>query len=512
MLGGRETMIRAQLALLLVCWSSITSASIFTEPPKSNPLNIDWYPAPSPEDGPPLSRGASRNKALLPAQVGAIVGTYFFSACVIGIALALIGRRLRRQITTSRKALDIEMVEPRVQPSSIDNTPISPNNIPGGRNFSWPSPEKADRNPYIFPSTGPSPISPPGGGDPFVDTRIVEADREMLQRDLEDIYAHVMEQEDAKARGGKPQEMPPPQPLQGAGLTPPSEVQGQNTPPKKSDKSKLSNLDIDENKSHRVSRSSSIISSLKSPKKKGIRGMRISSPIPTPFSSTFPRSGDASDEEPLSPRYYSPPPPPPVPKDQIPYTHSRNTPESSPVSPARSIAEQLDGYPGSKQFHRTNPSQTSIQSSRDPSSATSATSQTPLFNQTQPTQPKQRPQISLQPPVNNSSINLPPSANSSTRALPFRQYEPAPHSPSFSHTTKTTVLERTSPLSPGGGPKTPWSAGAVPYSPYQPFTPMIPITPRLVTKQERKAMKNIEGRTPVLEMIKSEGEMWDSGY
>ena len=52
----------------------------------------------------------------------------------------------------------------------------------------------------------------------------------------------------------------------------------------------------------------------------------------------------------------------------------------------------------------------------------------------------------------------------------------------------------------------------MPYSPYQPFTPMMPITPRLVTKEDRKAMKKKEGRTPVLEMIKSEDELWDSAY
>jgi hypothetical protein len=63
-----------------------------------------------------------------------------------------------------------------------------------------------------------------------------------------------------------------------------------------------------------------------------------------------------------------------------------------------------------------------------------------------------------------------------------------------------------------GGLRTPWSAGAVPYSPYQPFTPMMPITPRLVTKEERKAKKKLEARTPVLEMIKGEDELWDSAY
>jgi hypothetical protein len=62
------------------------------------------------------------------------------------------------------------------------------------------------------------------------------------------------------------------------------------------------------------------------------------------------------------------------------------------------------------------------------------------------------------------------------------------------------------------GLKTPWTAGATPYSPYQPQTPLTPYTPTLVTRQERKMRKKLEGRAPVLEMIKSDDEIWDSGY
>jgi hypothetical protein len=81
--------------------------------------------------------------------------------------------------------------------------------------------------------------------------------------------------------------------------------------------------------------------------------------------------------------------------------------------------------------------------------------------------------------------------------------------------TKTTVLERTErPRGPLTGTNA-LSPGAVPYSPYQPFTPMVPITPRLVTKEERKLkekmMKKAGSQTPK-ELVKSEDELWDSGY
>ncbi|KAG0649871.1 hypothetical protein D0Z07_3650 [Hyphodiscus hymeniophilus] len=488
--------------LLLAGWSGISTANILHHIPKNNPLNIDWDPAPSPEDGPPLSAGALRNPAYLPAEIGGIVGAYIFSVCIVGLAIILIGRKLRRQVSQAAKALDIEMVEPRTQAYYNGASPVTPG---GGhpaspRNFSWPSPEKSDRNPYIFPTTGGK---SPHGADSFVDRRIVEADQEMLQRDLEDIYAHVMEQEEAKAAGVKVAEMPPPPPLQSASPPLPPD---RSTTPKKIEKSRPANIDIDEPRSKNPSRASSLISSLKSPKRRGIRGLLISSPIPTPISTTFTSPGD-DDEEPLSPRYYAPAPPPPVPKDQVPYTHVRKTSQSSPVSPTRSIAEQLSPY-GTQQFHRPNPSQTSVHS-RDPASASSATSQTPLF----PAQSLRQPPY---PNKSTSTVNLPPSNNSSVRQLPLRQFEPAIQSPSFSYTTKTTVLERQNPLSPGlttgGGPRTPWSAGATPYSPYQPFSPMMPITPRLVTKQDRKMMKKMQPRTPTLEMIQSEDDLFDSAY
>ena len=324
MLSGTETAIIAQFILCLT-WTTISSANLLTDVPKNNPLNIDWDPAPSPADGPPLSAGASRDSSLLPAQISGIVGAYLFSVCIVGVILLVVGRGLRRRLRYSTRSLDIEMVHGHFDQYHIDPSPVSPGAVPGGpRNFSWPSPDKKEPNPYVFPATVrdlgvlKQPRSPPGNGDPFVDHRIVEADRDMLQRDLEDIYAHVMQQEEAKAAGVNLKEMPLPPQLQAAGLAPTGIALRQPIPPKKIEKQRPANINTEEPQSptKNTSRTSSIISSLKSPKRKGIRGMRISDPIPTPLSATFP-SGSASDEEPLSPRYYAPPPPPPVPKDQV---------------------------------------------------------------------------------------------------------------------------------------------------------------------------------------------------
>ncbi|RDL41730.1 Uncharacterized protein BP5553_01709 [Venustampulla echinocandica] len=497
---GSESLIKGQgrRVFLLLTWISTTCARNIVSTntrERRRALGIDWSPAPPPEDGPPLSAGALRDKSLLPVEIGAIVGAYLFSLCVVGLALILISRKLRRrlELAISTKSADVEMIQPQPKPSAIYPSPISPCSP---RNFSYPSPVKTEQNPYVFPNSNISPITPPGT-DIFVDHRIVEADRDMAQQDLEDIYAHVMAQEEAKAAGLNPKEMPPPAPIPTLG------PQRQNSP-KKNEKARPANINIDDNKSTK-SRASSIMSILKSPRKKSVRSMQISSPMLTPASATFPRDNTASDEEPLSPRYYKPPPPPPVPANQVRYAHSRDTSNITPTSPTRSIAEQLAPYgPGSQQ-HRPNPSQNSFQSvQEDPASATSTNSQTPLY-----------PTRKQSPHPNPTGSNPTASNNGSTRTLPFRQFEPSLKSPSFRPATKTTVLERkpasnTGPLT--GGLKTPWSAGAVPYSPYQPFTPMMPITPRLVTKEDRKAMKKAEKRAPVTEMVRSDDEIWDDGY
>lgn len=523
------------VVLLFLSWSKISSANILYDIPKNNPLNIDWYPAPSPEDGPPLSAGALRNKAYLPAEIGGILGAYILSVIVVGIAIIVLGRRLRMSVQKAAKALDIEMVEPKALKNIDTNYPRSPG-VHSPRNFSWPSPEKDAKNPYVFPSNGDSPITPPGT-TPYVDTRVVEADQEMMQRDLEDLYAHVMEQEDAKQNGVIIKEMPPPAPLQKPAPAPAEAPQRQPSPTKKGEKARPSQLTFDEAKPKSHSRTSSIISSIRSPKRKGIRSMRISSPILTPKSNAF-AHGNASDEEPLTPRYYATGPPPPIPTDQVPYqSHSRNVSlNDSPTSPTRSIASQLEPYSTSS-HHRPNPSQTSMVSQHqaqenDPISAISATSQTMLFSE--PPSKFASQNVYLQqtnPTTSSTSLGKAPSAQNSTRALPLRQFEShlplSPRTPtgrsfmSSSSTSKqpavkTTVLERTTPVG-GNGPqtaglRTPWSAGAVPYSPYQPFTPMMPITPRLVTKEERKLRKKMMPKTPVIEMVEDEKNLWDSGY
>lgn len=505
--------------LLFISCVHISSADILHDIPKNNPLNIDWDPAPSPEDGPPLSAGASRDRSLLPAQIGAIVGAYFFCVAFIGIALFIANRKLRRQNVLANRSKDIEMLEQNRKPSNL-HIPTSPSSP---RNFSYPSPEKNGTTPYVFPGSATSPRSPrspyspktpPSLEHPNVDTRIVERDQQIMGRDLEDLYAHVMEQEEAKAAGVKVAELPLPSKLQSAGPVPPAAPQRVPSP-KKIEKRRPSNIEVQEDHKHSksLSRTSSIISSLISPRRSTMKSLRISSPISPKSARWQGERGTEEENEPLTPRYYAPPPPPPVPKDQTPYVHipKKSADSITLHSPTRTIAEQLEPYgPGAQStFHKQNPSTASLATqTQDPPSAISATSTT-----------------SMMPWSNGNGNNaVSPSAASSSRRLPLRQFEPALTSPSytsFAHSTKTTVLERTAPAKRGpqtAGLNTPWSAGAVPYSPYQPFTPMVPITPRLVTREERKMKERLEKKAGLAspriqdDLVKSSDDLWDSGY
>ncbi|PQE04597.1 hypothetical protein CJF30_00004398 [Rutstroemia sp. NJR-2017a BBW] len=470
------------LILSLITYSSfipsiVAKAISNSNVPRSNPLGLDYSPAPPPDKGPALSAHASRNKDLLPAQIGGIVGAYLLSLCIVGTVLLVLGRRLRKQVELEAKSLEVELVASTFQgvyAGSTGPTPVSPSNL---RNYSWPSPDIEAAAPYVYP-THNSVYS--HQSNPSIDTKVVEADREMLARDLEDIYAHVMEQEEAKAAGVDVRSMPPPK-IPNA--QPPA-----SAPQSKNGKHKPADINI--NDDSKSTKTHSRASSPKSPRKKGIRGLRISSPIATPNTGAF----SHSDEEPLTPRSYVHRAPPPVPKNQGPYAQSQSYEVESPT---RSIAETL--------------STVSPTSPQLPNSSQSAT-------QTQPPHSKPNPKPLDLSPISQSSTLHTATTNPTTRTLPFRQqFQSTPlASPSFSQ-TKTTILERLPPSHRNGpqtaGLRTPFSGGAVPYSPYQPFTPMMPITPRLITKEDRKRMKRMQGpKTPVVEMVGDEEDVWDSAY
>lgn len=479
----------------------------------NNPLGIDWSPAPAPEDGPPFSAGALRDPKYLPAEIGGIVAAYGLSLVLVAITLLSLAKKRREHLQAGNDELDYEQPKSLYGPESPSRAthsqsfhPQVPLRRSGVPNFSYPSPLNTQfddttlppQAPYFYPSPTSSVGHP--GVDPSVDQSVVAADREMAQNQLEEMYKHVMEHEDAKQRGVVLDT--PVYPNQQRSSTSDKSV----TSPSKKDKAKPANLNLASDVGGKTqSRTSSFFSALRSPRKKAVKGINISSPIMTPQSATFPRN-DSQEMSPIPHRNYAPPPPPPIPTDQIPFgAQVRNsgappTPNMSPES-IQSIDERISAQLG--------PSNAS-NAGRSEADPESATSQTPLVGL--PSSPKPGatfPSLPSSPkPGATFQRSNAPSAVRTGGNLPLRAYEPSLSSPSaMAFTTKQTVFERRGPLSPTTG-RTPMTAGAVPYSPYQPYTPVIPMTPSLVTREDRKRMKRMVPKTPTTELVKSSDEMW----
>ncbi|KAI1737412.1 hypothetical protein F4680DRAFT_450957 [Xylaria scruposa] len=505
-----STQLKARGALDLTVWSNY------------------FDPTPSPEEGPPLSAGALRNPAYLPAQIGAIVGSYALSLVIVAAVLLLLAKRRRNRLTAGDAGLDSEEYTyqfafppgdkagdnsqnyPYPYPPQIPKSPI--------KNFSYPTPPtpsaEQGQTPYTFSGSFSTYSTSTLGINPLVDQRVVAADREMAQQQLEEMYKYVMEHEAAK-EAGTPIEAPP---------TPLAKQFPKPAPPKQSTpkrgKNKPTNLDLSRNEPEKQSRASSILSVLKSPRKKNMKGMNISSPIMTPMSGTFPRGHEGEEMNVIPPREYAPASPPPIPMDQPAYLQSRRHPGAvAPITPpdlspesTQSIDERIGAQFGHSRYDSQAPTEV------DPVSATTERSTAPLLglpsspkpNQTRfpslPSSPKPGATFPTSPrPGQTFSRPNAPSAVRTGGTLPLRAYEPSLSSPS-AQTTKQTTFERTMPLSPGN--RTPWTGAPVPYSPYQPFSPVVPVTPSLVTKADRKRMKQLQPKTPTMSMVQDTDDVW----
>lgn len=451
------------LSTFLVVVSPTAAAA--AETPDDSPwqFHILTEPAPDPEDGPPLSASASRDKSLLPAQIGGIVGSYVVFVVFALCALFLVGRRLRRAAQTSNRSLDVEMVRPAKPPAlNTDTSPISPLDrwaSPASTTDTkiWPSPakEKGAWNNMSWSNVSRGHRSQPShdGSVATFDENVVQSDRQKAQNEMERLYAAVMDHDEKKERMSNaskspisPTECPPefrhlrsPGAAQQQYLQPNQPHQQQQTvsfpeepatnippSPRMSTRlSRLSNLSFLSSSS----RSSTANSNKHRPNRISVRNLPISPPIGSP---DMRRAGAYGEDQPLSPRQYTPGPPPP------------------------------------------NPSQRMRQGS-----AASATSP-----------------MSRQRPSHGT-------AGSSTSTLPFRSAFSPPQS---APPTKTTILEREEMAR---GPRT--GIPQTPYSPYMPFTPVTPITPsHFVTRRDRRQKEKDSGMRVLHEddMVMSDEDMW----
>ena len=462
-------------------------------------VSIDEGPAPSPEDGPPASANAIRDRRYLPAQIASIVGAYVLFVLCIGTAVLLVGRRLRRGAQASPRTLAMEMMKPVKSdiPNAFDPSPISPGSkLPYGKSPSstvdtremWPSPQKSDLGYSFQNNKGHNKQTSIQSSLVTFDESVIEDDKAKNQEEMERLYAAVMEHDELKSstslnKNGQQQNPPELQHLRSS-----SNTQNPNIPVPNDIKSPGISISTSPRKTTRPSpitthsRASSRSSFGSFSKKRGIRNLPISPPMGSPdlvpeYTSTY---GEA---EPLSPRHYDPGPPPPTPPQR---------------GEARTLSPRFGDFP-----------RTSIQPPSRRESQQSYETKSSLRN---PSRQKRTPA----PLAIKTQSGLAPTPQPSvhTAPLPLRNLNPnrdyADRPPS---TIKATVLERKPHNRNVEGPKT--GVPMTPYSPYMPFTPLTPMTPsRLVTREERKRKEKEEGRrvATIADKVEEESEMWGDAY
>ena len=493
---------RAQVHYLIFLCSSVAAI-----PGDIWHVNIDEGPAPAPEDGPPGAANAIRDKAYLPAQITSIIGAYALFVVCIGIALLVVGRRLRRAAQSSPRTLAMEMMKPTNTDVNkvFDPSPISPTSqLPYGKSPSstldtremWPSPQKSDLG-YTFQRTqGHNKQTSMQSSVVTFDESVIEDDKAKNQQEMERLYAAVMEHDELKStstlnKDSQPQQNPPE--LQHLRIS--STTQQQSYPPRSDTKSPGISIAASPRKYTRPSpittnsRASSRSSFGSFGKKRGIRNLPISPPMGSPelvpeYSSTY---GEA---EPLSPRLYEPGPPPPTPPQREAYQRNDGRMDADRMSPRhaefpRTSLPRIEA-PSHRESQQSNESRSSQKPKRAPP---------PLALRTQ-----------------GSGLAPIPPTSLRTAPLPLRNLnsDRAARPPSM---IKATVLESRPHNRHLEGPRT--GVPATPYSPYMPFTPLTPMTPsRLVTREERKRKEKEEGRrvATIDDKVEEESDMWGDAY
>ncbi|ERF69433.1 hypothetical protein EPUS_07837 [Endocarpon pusillum Z07020] len=278
-------------------------------------LNIFLDPAPPPEEGPPLSASALRDPSKLKFEIIGIILSYLIFTSGLLILLFTVGKRLRRNIQSSNRSLEMEMVKPSVNQAAfgVDESPTSPIKC-------WPSPVEPEVKAWTSPSRNHYYHQSQTSVSTF-DDRVIESDKIRNQNEMERLYAAVMAHDAQKTEETSPVKSPRKYPPEfqhlrtSNGTTQPiNHVDTSPTEPKSpvssrasSRLAKVSPLSIFQS-NH--SRTSSAASQRQRPRRISIRDLPISPPMGTP---DLKESVAYNEEQPLSPRMYTPGPPPPTP-------------------------------------------------------------------------------------------------------------------------------------------------------------------------------------------------------
>lgn len=443
-----STMLSArQLPLTLL--SLLVSSSVRAAPSPYD-FKEPTLPAPAPEDRIPVAENPYR--ALLPAQICGIVGGYVATVLIFGVLLLTVGRRMRRKTENSPRTLELELVTKRPSIKS----PLSP---PHSARSATSSLKRIFKKEKASDSAIGSPTSPVVQSPGSFDQKVIDADKERAQVEMERLYAAVMDhdrkksysqvstsEEDTEQASRRPSAINtsrdtthsnPGSPVKA--IYPPGyHRNGPPTAPLPADRLRdqhppASPRSILSKKSQTSNHSSS------SKTRFNLKNLRISG-----NTQKYPGDRDEEARTPLSPHFYPPGAPPSPPTQQ-----------NSPTTPGtiEEAYEQLDEV---QPLPRPAPQRTGSMASQQATPSTS--------------QPQPR------------------SATSSNSSLPLRGYAEPLKSPDL----RTTVLDRRMDKLSMTTPKT--GVPYTPYSPYMPFTPVTPVTPHLVTKKERKMMRKYEGR------------------
>ena len=525
-------------------------------------VSIDEAPAPLPQDGPPFSANASRNRAFLPAQICGIVGAYFASILLLGALLLTVGQRLRSNAQSSQSTLAMEMVRPSNR--AFDTSPVSP----ASTQRSWYSPRRAKKKASVPNSlrSANSPGSPDLDSLVSFDTKVIEADKAARRHDLERLYAAVMSRDDylegpsqtsqiqmqdeTQRTDRRPlrlltsapalqhlhnfaaQESPTSPVNQSSPRSPVRAIYPPDSPRARYPTSPTSPLYAEYpttplasqyrassgsytgstaqyEAEHRFSRASSFGSQASDGSRhknlrKGLRKIKISAPI-----AKYPSEEDSdSARTPLTPRYYTDPGiPPSPPKSSATPAGSRDISHHQPEMCGDSIKEKRD-LPrpapqrlGSYEYDNIPQAITDVNNAIAPRPVVTSTNRNIGVESSNVSR-----LASHNTALNTSSATL--------GVLPFRSMrtpEMAEPLQSPSRQLKTTHLERRRDLLAVNGPRT---GLATPYSPYMPFTPITPVTPHLTSRRERKQREKEEGRRVLgqEDAVISEEEMWGNAY
>ncbi|KIV83760.1 hypothetical protein PV11_05755 [Exophiala sideris] len=478
----------------MMCFPSISAILIFIlafvpGPAKAAPhsiwtVQIDNSPAPSPDQGPPLSAGALRDKSKLKYEIAGIVGAYVFWLLLLLVLLLFVGKRLRRKHQTSNSTLSMEILKPAPlanQHHAAAEAPLkSPGKMASLKSWTGAGRSHSRKQSNVTVST--------------IDEKILEADKVKNMDEMAKLYAAVMLHDEQRSQQALSSSQTTPRtpyfPPQHEGLpsTPRSPYHAPPTPRSPYYQPRPSNPVSPRypSESHQLQNIAPVASN------QGVGSPRALihplAPTPDEDRSSLAASQAGSRLSKLSP-----------------FTRTSSRRDSVDQNKRRPTQISVRGQPISQPIGSATLTESSVYSEQGNVSPRLYNPGPPPLTPGQKSAADTVEEVEKKGPPAPLSLRSAAASNSSN-TLPFRQFynESLRSAPP----TKTTFLDRRESML-GVHPKT--GVPQTPYSPYMPFTPMTPVTPRtLVTRKEMKKNRKKEGLKVLSEddMVMSDEDMW----